>query len=61
MLLASVFQLNAFIRLRDFLGGSDGKEAACNAEDRGSMPGLGRSPGEGNGSTPIFLPEKFHA
>ena len=38
-----------FIRLRDFLGGSDGKEAACNAGDGGLMPGLGRSPGEGNG------------
>ena len=30
-------------------GGSDGKESACNAEDLGSIPGLGRSPGEGNG------------
>ena len=33
----------------NFPGGSDGKESACNAEDRGSIPGLGRSPGEGNG------------
>ena len=32
----------------DFPGGSDGKESACNAEDPGSIPGLGRSPGEGN-------------
>ena len=31
-----------------FLGGSDGKESACNVEDLGSIPGLGRSPGEGN-------------
>ena len=30
-------------------GGSDGKEFACNAGDLGSVPGLGRSPGEGNG------------
>ena len=30
-------------------GGSDGKESACNAGDLGSMPGLGRSPGEGSG------------
>ena len=30
---------------------SDGKESACNAESPGSIPGLGRSPGEGNGST----------
>ena len=29
--------------------GSDGKESACNAGDPGSIPGLGRSPGEGNG------------
>ena len=29
-------------------GGSDGKESAYNAEDLGSVPGLGRSPGEGN-------------
>jgi len=31
-----------------FLGGSDGKESACNVGDLGSIPGLGRSPGEGN-------------
>ena len=30
--------------------GSDGKESACNAGDLGSIPGLGRSPGEGNDS-----------
>ena len=30
------------------LGGSDGKESACNAGDLGLIPGLGRSPGEGN-------------
>ena len=29
--------------------GSDGKESACNAEDRGSIPGSERSPGEGRG------------
>ena len=28
---------------------SDSKESACNAEDLGSIPGLGRSPGEGIG------------
>ena len=33
-----------------FPGGSDGKESACNAGDLGSIPGLGRSPGEGNGN-----------
>ena len=31
-------------------GGSDGKESACNTGDLGSIPGLGRSPGEGNGN-----------
>ena len=32
-----------------FPGGSDCKESACNAGDPGSIPGLGRSPREGNG------------
>ena len=32
-----------------FLDGSDDKESACNSGDLGSNPGLGRSPGEGNG------------
>ena len=31
-----------------FRGGSDSKESACNAGDPGSIPGSGRSPGEGN-------------
>ena len=31
-------------------GGSDGKESACNVGDPGSIPGSGRSPGEGNGN-----------
>ena len=31
-----------------FPGGSDSKESAYNGGDRGSVPGLGRSPGEGN-------------
>ena len=33
-----------------FLGGSDGKESACNAEDPGLISGLGRSPGGGHGN-----------
>ena len=33
-----------------FPGSSDGKESACSAEDPGSIPGYGRSPGEGNGN-----------
>ena len=32
-----------------FPDGSDSKEAACNVGDLGSIPGLGRLPGEGNG------------
>ena len=32
-----------------FPSGSDGKESACNEGDLGSIPGSGRSPGEGNG------------
>ena len=32
-----------------FPGGSSGKESTCNVGDLGSIPGLGRSPGEGNG------------
>jgi len=33
----------------DFPGGSAGKESTCNAEELGSIPGLGRSLGEGKG------------
>ena len=35
----------------DFHGGSDGKVSAYNAGDSGSIPGLGRSPGEGNSNS----------
>ena len=38
-----------------FPGGSDGKASACNAGDPGSIPGLGRSPGEGNGTHSSIL------
>ena len=37
---------------RDFPGSSVGKESACNTEDIGSVPGLGRSHGEGH-SNPL--------
>ena len=33
-----------------FSSGSGGTESACNVGDLGSIPGLGRSPGEGNGN-----------
>ena len=36
--------------LMDFPGGSDGKASVYNAGDPGSIPGLRRSPGEGNGN-----------
>ena len=35
-----------------FPGGSDGKESSCNEGDAGSIPGSGRSPGEGH-SNPL--------
>ena len=36
--------------MADFPCGSDGKASVYNAGDPGSIPGLGRSPGEGNGN-----------
>ena len=41
-----------------FLSASDGKESTCKAGDLGSIPGSGRSLGEGNCSP--FLPREFH-
>ena len=35
---------------KSFLDGSDGEGSACNAGDPSSIPGLGRSPREGNGN-----------
>ena len=39
-----------FFEQPGFPGGSDGKASARNAGDLGSIPGLGKSPGEGNGN-----------
>ena len=39
-----------FCSVAPFLGGSDRKASAYNAGDPGSIPGSGRSPGEGNGN-----------
>ena len=36
------------------------KNPLANAGDTGSVPGLERSPGKGNGNIPVFLPEKSH-
>ena len=41
---------NTLLGGEGFPGGSDDKESTCNAGDPGSIPGLGRSPGEGNGN-----------
>ena len=38
------------IAIEHFPGGSDGKASVYNAGDPASIPGLGRSPGEGNGN-----------
>ena len=40
-----------FHHLMDFPGGSDSKVSAYNEEDLDSIPGLGKSPGEGNGNS----------
>ena len=36
--------------MKGFPGGADGKESVCNAGNPVSIPGSGRSPGEGNGN-----------
>ena len=46
---------NMLSRLSNFPGGSDGKASAYNAGGLGFIPGLGRSPGEGNGN-PLQYP-----
>ena len=40
-----LYWLNIVLGTNGFLGGSHGKESACNARGLGSIPGLGRSPG----------------
>ena len=42
--------LHVLTAYRSFPGGSDGKASACNVGDLGLIPGLGKSPGEGNGN-----------
>ena len=41
---------NPLSLVEGFPGGSEGEESACNAGDLGSIPGLGRPPGEGKGN-----------
>ena len=43
-----VSYISASFANTDFPGGSNGKASVYNAGDPGSIPGLGRSPGEGN-------------
>ena len=45
-----MFQWYEYIAALGFPGGSDGKASAYNLGDPGSNPGLGRSPGDGNGN-----------
>ena len=50
-LLLIVFLINLLPLLsKDFPGGSDGKASVYSAGDLGSIPGLGRFPGEGDGN-----------
>ena len=52
-MLGTILFLNFFSKLRSSQCTPQwfsGKESACNAEDTGSISGLGRSPGEGNGN-----------
>ena len=46
---------DTFIISLGFPGGSDDEESACSAGDLGSITGLGRSPGEGNGHPIQYL------
>ena len=55
------WRLEVTFYLYRFPGGSDGKAFACNVGDLGLIPGLGGSPGEGNGNPfPVPLPGKSH-
>ena len=46
----SLFLLDMHIELAGFPGGTSGKEPTCNGGGVGSVPGSGRSPGEGHGN-----------
>ena len=49
-LISSISNLNITNMIYSFPDGSNGKASAYNAGDVGSIPGSGRSPGEGNGN-----------
>ena len=54
------YDINQFLMIIQwrgiFPGGSEDKVSACNAGDLGSIPGLGRSPEEGNGNPLQYYP-----
>ena len=52
---SGTFMFFALILDLGFPGGSEGKASACNAGDKDSIPGSGRSPGGGNGN-PLQYP-----
>ena len=55
------FNYVLYIVPQGFPHSSVGKESTCNAGDLGSIPGLGRSPGERDRlPTPVFWPGEFH-
>ena len=54
---------SVWVQWKALPGDAGGEEFACSVGDRrgpGSIPGLGRSPGEGNGSPTLFLPGESH-
>ena len=55
-MIATTEYILPIISHQGFPGGSDGKESACNVGDLGSIPELGKSPGERNG-----YPLQYHS
>ena len=51
---------NIYPRQQGFPGGSDGKESDCSEGGPGSIIRLGRSSGETNGNSLVFLLGEFH-
>ena len=62
--ITALSNISTFTCPKVFMGfpcGSADKGFSCNVGDLGSIPGLGRSPGEGNWlPTPVFWPGEFH-
>ena len=55
-----ICQYNILVYVRDFPGCSVVKNQPANAGNTGSIPGSGRSPGEGNGYLLVSLPGESH-